>query len=191
MTKMSIDKSCGIWSSVAVRVLDEQPSDDFNPSAPELVRFALRDNYPEMRPVLHDFLRRCDICASAFTAGGGKMPRVQGLKLFDSLDVAAKRGNMMALRLWRQKAKQVHAASRDLLRSEAEASATRTSKDKHQQIRTAPQQEQMECVICQDDVADFAYTPCEHKVACLSCAQQFWQKSHTCPWCRTDVAQPE
>ncbi|OQV19703.1 hypothetical protein BV898_06244 [Hypsibius exemplaris] len=41
-----------------------------------------------------------------------------------------------------------------------------------------------ECIICVDNPANVAFSPCGHKTFCEPCAQQIFQGNGVCPTCR-------
>lgn len=186
---MPVDHSYRIWSAAAQEVLDglTDEKDDFKPSTSQLIRFAIHDDEATMITTKEDFFKRCNIVYTAFKVNT-RLPTTQGHNLLSSLHQIAMQGNLKALKLYRQKARQVHQTMTELLHTEAKAPVRETAK---RNIASSSASDDMECIICLDDIANYIYTPCEHTVACLSCAQGFWQKSSTCPWCRTEVAQPE
>ena len=47
-----------------------------------------------------------------------------------------------------------------------------------------------ECIICMTEPRSHIYRPCGHRICCGPCAEEFWQKCKTCPWCRCPCDDP-
>lgn len=176
-----------LWTVAAREVLEclKELEDMFTPSLEQLVRFSFNDDEEAMRVFVQDFFKRCDIMWKILR-NSSSLPDSQRHNLWSNLHNIAHRGNLIAVGLYRRKAEQVHRTMTELLNVEA-----KTSGKLRKKRATSSTNDNMECVICQDDIAHFTYTPCKHKVACLSCAESFWQKASTCPWCRSEIEKPE
>ena len=81
-------------------------------------------------------------------------------------------------------------AYEELITDGSECSKMRISNKKKKKMKRLNLREELEkkipeeCAICMENIADFAFIPCGHNVACTDCAKTWLKKHNTCPWCR-------